>query len=55
MVRQGVAWAFMRYCHDPELYRLEKDAREAHTGLWALPEAQRVVPWEWRHHARETR
>jgi endonuclease YncB( thermonuclease family) len=38
-------------CHDPELYRLEREAREAHRGLWALPEAQRVPPWEWRHHA----
>jgi endonuclease YncB( thermonuclease family) len=55
MVREGAAWVYVRYCHDPELYRLEKDTREAHTGLWALPEAQRVAPWEWRHRAREAR
>jgi len=26
----------------------ERQAREADIGLWALPEAQRVPPWEWR-------
>ena len=25
-VREGAAWVFVRYCRDPELYRLEKDA-----------------------------
>ena len=24
-------------------------ARAAQRGLWALPEAQRIAPWEWRH------
>ncbi len=27
----------------------ETEARAARRGLWALPEAQRVPPWEWRH------
>jgi endonuclease YncB( thermonuclease family) len=52
MVREGAAWVYVRYCHDPELYRMEKDARDSRRGLWALPETQRVAPWEWRHQVR---
>lgn len=48
MVRQGAAWVFRGYSDDAELLRLEADARSARRGLWALPEAQRVPPWEWR-------
>jgi len=32
---------------------VEIEAREAQRGLWALPEAQRVPPWEWRHGGRQ--
>jgi hypothetical protein len=28
---------------------VEIEARPAQRGLWALPAAQRVPPWEWRH------
>jgi endonuclease YncB( thermonuclease family) len=49
MVREGAAWVFVRYCHDPEFYRTEREAREAKRGLWALPDSQRVAPWQWRH------
>jgi endonuclease YncB( thermonuclease family) len=33
---------------DPALLADEAQARAAKRGLWALPEAQRVSPWEWR-------
>jgi hypothetical protein len=33
---------------DPRLLEDERAPREAEAGLWALPEAQRVPPWEWR-------
>ena len=48
MVRRGAAWVFRRYSRDPALLRLEDEARSARRGLWALPEAERAPPWEWR-------
>ena len=55
MVRQGAAWVFIRYNHDPSLAALEQAAQAARRGLWALPEAERVPPWEWRANARAAR
>ncbi len=52
LVRSGATWVFRRYSDDPELLRLEAEARAARRGLWGLPEAQRVPPWEWRAAAR---
>lgn len=49
LVREGHAWVYRRYSQDPVLLALEADAREHRRGLWALPEASRVPPWEWRH------
>jgi hypothetical protein len=49
LVRSGAAWVFRRYTDDPELIALEKVARAQPRGLWALPAAERVPPWEWRH------
>lgn len=48
MVRQGAAWVYRQYSRDPSLLRLEEEARAARRGLWALPEAERTPPWEWR-------
>jgi endonuclease YncB( thermonuclease family) len=48
MVRQGAAWVYRQYSRDPSLLRLEAEARAARRGLWALPEAERAAPWEWR-------
>lgn len=48
MVRQGAAWVYRQYAKDPGLYRLEEEAKTAKRGLWALPEAERMPPWEWR-------
>jgi len=55
MVRQGAAWVFTRYSRDPSLPALDQAARTARRGLWALPEAERVPPWEWRANARAAR
>jgi endonuclease YncB( thermonuclease family) len=49
MVREGHAWVYRKYLRDATLLEDERQAREAEAGLWALPEAQRVPPWEWRH------
>lgn len=49
LVREGHAWVYRKFTDDPVLFELEAQARAAHRGLWSLPEAQRVPPWEWRH------
>jgi endonuclease YncB( thermonuclease family) len=54
MVRSGSAWAFRRYLTDRSILRLEADARRAQRGLWSLPKAQVVAPWEWRQTAGDT-
>ena len=55
MVRRGAAWVFRRYSDEPALLRLEQIARAERRGLWGLPEAQRVPPWEWRAAERQHR
>ena len=51
LVRRGAAWVYRHYTKDPKLLALEGEARAAHRGLWALPEAERIPPWDWRHRA----
>jgi len=55
LVREGHAWVYRRFSDDPVLLGLEAEARAARRGLWSLPEAQRVPPWQWRkqHRSRE--
>lgn len=48
MVSLGAACVYRKYARDQNLYKLEDDARSSKRGLWALPDAQRVPPWEWR-------
>jgi endonuclease YncB( thermonuclease family) len=55
MVRQGAAWVYRKYNRDPSLLLLEREARSARRGLWALPETERTPPWEWRPAARASR
>ena len=54
MVREGHAWAYRQYLSDKSLLDDERRAREAGAGLWSMPEAQQVPPWEWRHSGRRT-
>ena len=49
LVRQGAAWVYRQYAKDQSLYTLESEAKAAKRGLWALPESERMPPWEWRH------
>ncbi len=46
LVRQGCAWVYRQYAHDPTLYIAEEEARRARRGLWA--EDHPIPPWEWR-------
>lgn len=48
MVREGAAWVYRQYAKDQSLFALEDEAKAAQKGLWALPKAQQVPPWEWR-------
>lgn len=48
MVRLGAAWVYRKYNKDKSLLDVEAEAREAKRGLWSLPEAEQVPPWEWR-------
>lgn len=48
MIRRGAAWVYRQYLRDQSLLAVEEGARAAKVGLWALPEAQRTPPWEWR-------
>ncbi|MCF1459085.1 MAG: thermonuclease family protein [Shewanella sp.] len=48
LVRNGAAWVYRKYSKMPELLDLEEAAREAKRGLWALPESEKIKPWDWR-------
>ncbi len=48
MVRHGHAWVYHAYSKEAGFARLEDRARKARQGLWALPKAKQVPPWEWR-------
>ena len=48
LVAEGHAWVYRKYMRDGTLLVDEVAARDAGLGLWSLPEAQRVPPWEWR-------
>lgn len=46
LLKAGLAWHFKKYSRDPELAKLEFEARTKKVGLWAEPNP--VPPWEWR-------
>ncbi len=52
MVREGHAWAYRQYLSDESLLDDERRARQAGAGLWSLPRAQHVPPWQWRRGTR---
>lgn len=46
MVKQGMAWHFIRYSSDATYAKLEQEARKNKVGLWQ--ERNPTPPWEWR-------
>ncbi len=46
LVKAGMAWHYKQFSKDPELERLEADARKRRVGLWRDKNA--MPPWEWR-------
>lgn len=51
LVKDGLAWHYVRYDKSPELANAEREAREAKRGVWA--DKQSMPPWEWRASERE--
>lgn len=54
MIKTGHAWLW-RYSDNLKLQWLQKQAQKNKKGLWALPESQRIEPWEWRKNNRRKR
>lgn len=50
MVKMGHAWVYRQYSDDLYLYLLEYWAKFNQRGLWALPQKNRISPWEWRRY-----
>lgn len=46
LIENGFAWHYKQYSTDPELDRLEREARAAKRGLWSDPNP--VEPWNYR-------
>ena len=46
LIRNGFAWHYKAYSKDPELARLEEEARAEKRGLWAGPNP--IAPWDFR-------
>jgi len=55
LVASGNAWVYPRYNRDPGLPGIEAEARSAGRGLWSLPPAERIPPWQWRREHRRRR
>jgi micrococcal nuclease len=47
LLKLGMAWHYIQYNKDPELAKLETEAREKNIGLWSQPNP--IPSWEWRH------
>ena len=48
LIRVGAAWVYKKYVKDKRLFEIEQQARKNKVGLWGLPEADRMPPWDWR-------
>ena len=53
MVRDGHVWVYRRTLRDRSLVELEDAARAKRRGLWALPEDDRLPPWQYRYLQRQ--
>jgi endonuclease YncB( thermonuclease family) len=46
LLRAGLAWHYTEFNNDPELAKLEAEAREKKMGLWQ--QSDPMAPWEFR-------
>ncbi|WP_163833267.1 thermonuclease family protein [Spartinivicinus ruber] len=54
LVKQGAAWVYDHYSDSKELKQYESEAKAEKRGIWTLPTAQQVPPWEWRRNKKAT-
>ncbi|HEX8547955.1 MAG TPA: thermonuclease family protein [Cytophagaceae bacterium] len=47
LVKNGLAWHYVKYSKDQVLAKLEVEARDAKLGLWSMPNP--IAPWDFRH------
>jgi micrococcal nuclease len=53
MVERGAAWAYIGYVRDQAIVVAQTRARATRQGLWAMPENERMAPWDYRRQQRE--
>ncbi len=53
LLRNGMAWHYVRYSSDPYLQQIEDGARAHKVGLWSAKDP--IPPWEWRKGKRTSR
>ena len=46
LVRNGLAWHYVKFSKDKTLQHMEDEARASKIGLWQDPNP--IAPWEWR-------
>lgn len=47
LVKNGLAWHYVKYSNDTTLQALEDTARQNKVGLWQ--DINAIAPWEWRN------
>lgn len=52
LVLDGHCWVYKRYNGKEDYLDMEKMAKSSGRGLWSLPEAQKIPPWQWRRSER---
>jgi len=50
LLKNGMAWHYVKYSNDESLQVLEDEAKKNKVGLWQDPNA--IPPWEWRSNKR---
>lgn len=51
LVKNGLAWHYVKFSKDKTLQHMEDAARQAKVGLWKDPNP--MAPWEWRDSRRK--
>lgn len=46
LVKNGLAWHYVKFSKDKDLQQMEDKARKSKLGLWQDPNP--IAPWEWR-------
>lgn len=55
LVKQGLVTVYSRYVQDPELFKLQAQAKKNKLGIWSLPNKCRIESETWRHWSKTQR